>query len=98
MLFRNPLWLYVSQVGARNLAVLDGVYAFVGSVVYTLVVVGRLFTEELAMLTVFSTRYAIALTTLATSLPGIALACQVAGAILGADRRRLMVPPMPGPP
>ena len=70
MLFRNPLWLYVSQVGARILAVLDGVYAFVGSVVYTLVV-RRLLMEELAMLTVFKARYAIALTILATSLPRI---------------------------
>jgi hypothetical protein len=70
MLFRNPFWFYVSQVGARILAVLDGVYAFVGSVVYTQVF-RRLLTEELAMLTLFSTRYATALTILATSLPDI---------------------------
>jgi len=54
----------VFRVEAKILAVLDGVYALVVSVVYTLVVARRLLTEELATLTVFNAGYAIALTIL----------------------------------
>jgi hypothetical protein len=52
------------RLGSRSLAVLGGVYALVVSVIYTLVVTRRLSAEELAVLTVFNSGYAIALTIL----------------------------------
>ena len=52
------------KLGTRSLAVLGGVYALVASAVYTLVVTRRLPAEELAVLTVFNSGYAIALSIL----------------------------------
>jgi hypothetical protein len=52
------------RLGARSLAVLGGVYALVVSIIYTLVVTRRLPTEELAVLTIFNSGYAIALSIL----------------------------------
>ena len=52
------------RLGSRSLAVLGGVYALVASVIYTLVVTRRLPAEELAVLTVFNSGYAIALSIL----------------------------------
>jgi hypothetical protein len=52
------------KLGTRSLAVLGGVYALVASVIYTLVVTRRLPAEELAVLTVFNSGYAIALSIL----------------------------------
>jgi hypothetical protein len=52
------------KLGPRSLAVLGGVYALVASVIYTLVVTRRLPAEELAVLTVFNSGYAIALSIL----------------------------------
>ena len=52
------------KLGPRSLAVLGGVYALVASVIYTLVVTRRLPVEELAVLTVFNSGYAIALSIL----------------------------------
>lgn len=52
------------RLGPRLLAVLGGVYALVASVIYTLVVTRRLPAEELAVLTVFNSGYAIALSIL----------------------------------
>jgi len=49
------------RLGPRSLAVLGGVYALVVSVIYTLVVTRRLPTEELAVLTIFNSGYAVAL-------------------------------------
>jgi hypothetical protein len=49
------------RLGARSLAVLGGVYALAVSVIYTLVVTRRLPAEELAVLTIFNSGYAIAL-------------------------------------
>jgi len=52
------------KLGTRSLAVMGGVYALVASVIYTLVVTRRLPAEELAVLTVFNSGYAIALSIL----------------------------------